>query len=67
MSKKTWAYNAGHEGRSASRNREVGLNLNNGFARVRLVLDLIGDAKIVVMFISWHSPASGVISAHLAI
>ena len=29
---------------------------HNGFARVKLVLDLIGDVKAAAMNISWHSP-----------
>ena len=29
---------------------------HNGFARVKLVLDLIGDARIAAMNICWHSP-----------
>ena len=33
-------------------------NLHNGFARVKLVLDLIGDVKTAAMNISWHTLAS---------
>jgi len=33
-------------------------DLHNGFARVKLVLDLIGDAKTAAMNISWPSPVN---------
>jgi hypothetical protein len=33
-------------------------DLHNGFARVKLVLDLMGDVMTAAMNISWHFPAS---------
>ena len=42
-------------------------DLHNGFARVKLVLDLIGDVKTAVMDTSWHFPASAATSAPPAI
>jgi hypothetical protein len=41
-------------------------DLHNGFARVKLVLDLIGDVMTAAMNISWHFPASAATSARPA-
>jgi len=42
-------------------------DLHNGFARVKLVLDLIGDARTAAMSICWPFPANAVIFVHPAI
>jgi len=41
-------------------------DLHNGFARVKLFLDLIGDVMTAAMNISWHFPANAATSARPA-